>query len=99
MNNDDTDLLRLENASIRECVELKRTLVERLDASGPVNIHAGSIERIDAATLQLLAAFVRELGSASRPVKWISRSEVLDCAARSLGLAAALALTPETGGA
>lgn len=84
--------IRIEAASIGTSAELLRTLVGELDGSGPVRLEVGPLERIDTATLQLLAAFVRDLGTAARPVEWVSRSDVLERAARSLGLADALAL-------
>jgi ABC-type transporter Mla MlaB component len=84
--------IRVEAASIGTAGNLQRALIEQLEGSGPVRLEVGTLERIDTATLQLLAAFIRELTAASRAVEWAARSEVLEQAARSLGLTAALAL-------
>jgi ABC-type transporter Mla MlaB component len=89
--------IRVEAASIGTAGNLQRALLEQLDTSGPVRLEIGTLERIDTATLQLLAAFIRELTSASRAVEWAARSEVLEQAARSLGLTAALALPAAQG--
>jgi len=89
------DILRLESASIRTSAELKAALVERLDAPGPVRIDGAAMERVDTPTLQLLAAFVRELRAGSHSVEWVARSEALDRAAQALGLSAVLGLTSQ----
>jgi ABC-type transporter Mla MlaB component len=87
-----SNTVRVETGSIGTSGDLQRALIEQLDGSGTVRVEVGALERIDTTTLQLLAAFVRDLGAASRTVEWATRSEVLERAAQSLGLTAALAL-------
>jgi anti-anti-sigma regulatory factor len=84
--------LRLGSTSLRNVTAFQAELAERLDESGTVRIDAGAVERIDTATLQLLAAFVRDLRVDARAVEWVACSTVLRRAARSLGLAGALDL-------
>jgi len=88
----DNSLLRLGSATLRTVTVLQTELAERLDDSGTVQIDGSAVERIDTATLQLLAAFVRDLRADARGVDWIGCSAVLRRAAHSLGLAAALDL-------
>jgi len=57
-----------------------------------VQIDGSGVERIDTATLQLLAAFVRDLRTDGRSVEWGECSTVLRRAANSLGLESALGL-------
>jgi anti-anti-sigma regulatory factor len=84
--------LRLGSTSLRDVTALQAELAERLDDSGSVQIDASAVERIDTATVQLLAAFVRDLRADARLVEWTDCSAVLRRAAHSLGLAVALEL-------
>jgi anti-anti-sigma regulatory factor len=84
--------LRLGSMSLRNVTAFQAELAERLDESGTVQIDAGTVERIDTATLQLLAAFVRDLRADARVVEWVACSAALRRAAHSLGLAGALDL-------
>jgi anti-anti-sigma regulatory factor len=84
--------LRLGSTTIRTVTAFQAELAERLDESGNVQIDGGGVERIDTATLQLLAAFVRDLRAEARSVEWIECSAVLRRAAGSLGLESALNL-------
>ncbi len=90
-----TGPLRLESSAIRIAAALQTELVARLDESGPVTIDGGSVERVDTATLQLLAAFVRELHEASRAVVWSACSPTLRRASKTLGLESSLRLPSE----
>ena len=85
-------ILKLESASIRESAELQRMLVASLEARDAVRIDAASMERVDTPSLQLLAAFVRDVRAAKRSIEWIARSDALDRAAVALGLTTALGL-------
>ncbi len=58
-----------------------------------MQIDGGGVERIDTATLQLLAAFVRDMRAEARAVEWIECSPALRRAAGSLGLESALSLS------
>ena len=90
--NSDSPALRLASTTIRSVTALQADLAERLDESGTVQIDGGGVERIDTATLQLLAAFVRDLHADARSVEWIKCSAALRRAANSLGLESALSL-------
>ena len=90
--NSDSPALRLASTTIRSVTALQAELAERLDGSGNVQIDGGGVERIDTATLQLLAAFVRDLHADARSVEWLKCSAVLRRAANSLGLESALSL-------
>jgi ABC-type transporter Mla MlaB component len=90
--NSDSPALRLASTTIRTVTALQAELAERLDESGNVQIDGGGVERIDTATLQLLAAFVRDLHADARSVEWVQCSVVLRRAANCLGLESALSL-------
>jgi ABC-type transporter Mla MlaB component len=87
--------LRLGSTTLRDVTAFQAELAERLDDSGIVQIDASAVQRIDTATLQLLAAFVRDLRADARMVEWTECSAVLRRAAHALGLASALDLAVE----
>ena len=93
MTDSATSSLRLESTTIRDVTALQGELAERLDESGPVQIDGSGVDRIDTATLQLLAAFVRDLRAEARAVEWIDCSPALRRAAGALGLESALSLS------
>jgi anti-anti-sigma regulatory factor len=82
--------LVLTSPTIRTINSLQAELAERLDESGPVQIDATAVDRVDTAGLQLLAAFIRDLRAESRPVEWIGCSDALRKGAQALGLDAVL---------
>lgn len=84
--------LRLDAAAVRIAVKLKADLQTRMAAEGLVRIDASAVERVDTATLQVLAAFFRDMSKASRQAEWCGHSAVLERAANTLGLHAALGL-------
>jgi ABC-type transporter Mla MlaB component len=87
--------VRLGSTTLRDVTAFQAELAERLDDSGIVQIDASAVQRIDTATLQLLAAFVRDLRADARLVEWTECSAALRRAAHSLGLASALDLAME----
>ena len=89
---DVTEPLLLSSPSIRTADALQAQLTERLDESGTVRIDGSTVDRIDTASLQLLAAFVRDLRADARAVEWVGCSFGLWRAADILGLVAALGL-------
>jgi ABC-type transporter Mla MlaB component len=89
--------LRLGSTSLRDVNAFQAVLAERLDDSGTVQIDASGVERIDTATLQLLAAFVRDLRGDARLVEWTACSAALRRAAHALGLTSALELAADPG--
>lgn len=90
---DVTEPLLLSSPSIRTADALQAQLTERLDESGTVRIDGSTVDRIDTASLQLLAAFVRDLRADARAVEWVGCSFGLWRAADILGLVAALGLS------
>lgn len=82
------------NCSVKDAGALKDSLCAVADAAEPVVLDAGSVERIDTATVQLLCAFVRERVGRNQAVVWQGVSAVLLEAARLLGVQALLALPP-----
>ncbi len=84
-------MLRLDaQCTITQSGAIKARLARVLAHEGTVCLDAGSVERIDTACLQLLAAFVRERRAADRPVLWTRASAELIDSARLLGLSAVL---------
>jgi phospholipid transport system transporter-binding protein len=80
-----------------EADSLKTALVHRLAEPRCVTLEVCSLQRIDTAGLQLLAAFVRDRRTAGRRVEWRGRAPVLDAAAGLLGLRSMLELPGEGG--
>ena len=89
--------LVLTSPTIRTITSLQTELAERLDESGPLQIDAAAVDRVDTAGLQLLAAFVRDLRAEGRAVEWVGCSDALQKAAQALGLHSALCLPGTTG--
>ena len=89
--------LALTSPTIRTINSLQTELAERLDESGPVQIDATAVDRVDTAGLQLLAAFIRDLRAEARTVEWVGCSDALQKAAQALGLHAALCLPGASG--
>src|ERR1035437_5167948 len=87
-----SDPLLLTDYALRTITVLHSDLVSRLCTSGPVSIDRSGVQRVNTAVLQLLAAFVRDLRAASRPVEWCGENAAFDRAARALGLSASLGL-------
>jgi anti-anti-sigma regulatory factor len=80
-----------ETVTIEQAGALHAELGRHLGA-GQVVVEAGGVERVDAAGLQLLTAFVRAAHGRGTQVEWRSPSAVLRDGARRLGLSAALRL-------
>jgi len=66
--------------------ELYRELDGALATHKPLALDASHVERIDAATLQLLAAFCCAARDAGVPLRWCAASQTLCCAAALLDL-------------
>ncbi len=87
-----TEALLLDSAAVRIAAKLKGELLPLLAAGAVARIDGSAVERIDTATLQVLAAFSRDMRASSRPVEWCGQSAVLERAAKALGLSATLGL-------
>jgi anti-anti-sigma regulatory factor len=86
------------NAGLRDASTLKDSLVALLDQSTAVTIDARAVERIDTATLQLVAAFVRDRTVMKRDCVWMGAPETLIDAVRVLGLGPVLQLAVDEPG-
>ena len=75
---------------ISRVTEAKASLLEALDRGGEVVVDGSQVERIDAAGVQLLYAFVRELVRQDRDFCWQTPSEHLTSATACLGMQANL---------
>lgn len=81
-----------EVLTIAEVAGCYERMVERLEQGGEIRIDGASVEQIDGAGLQLLAAFVKEGTESAGGVTWTGCSETLREGARTLGLITALGL-------
>lgn len=81
------------HCGIRDAGKLHAELVALLEAEGPVVVDMQALERIDTASVQLLAAFVREREARSLTVEWRGGSAVMTNALSLLGLDAAHGFT------
>lgn len=79
---------------IEHVAELQATLLPHLDDDAPLALAGDRVERVHAAGLQLLHAFVRDRASAGRSTVVTLPSPILAEAARQLALAASLGLDP-----
>lgn len=74
---------------------LKTVLMRMANRVASVTIDARATQRIDAASLQLLCAFVRDRTSEGRAVSWQCPTPVIEEAARRLGLRGLLGFAPD----
>jgi len=72
--------------TLAEAEGLQLRLAKRLHDVKPVTLELGAVRRIDTATMQLLAAFVRDRTASERPVRVGQVSPTFLEAARLLGL-------------
>jgi len=78
--------------TLRDAAALQGLLVATVSPTDSVIIEGGAVTRIDAAALQLLAAFARRELAAGRRVAWHSASAALRTAGATLGLSEVLQL-------
>jgi len=71
---------------------LRQSLLRRLKQPSVISIDASNVGTVDAAGLQVLAAFARDCRDADRELEWIGVPPVLAEAARLLDLASMLGL-------
>jgi len=82
------------SCTVRDCVPLKTALGDFLDTGDETILDVSAIERVDAAAMQLLYAFVRERKERGGKVSWVGDSPSFFEAVRLLGLAALLDVAP-----
>lgn len=80
------------DCTVAESAALKTGLLEILREPTPITLDIASVQRIDTAGIQLIAAFVRERESLGLQVEWHGAAPAFTSAARLLGVAGALRL-------
>lgn len=85
-----TELCLQSDLGIEHVGELHQVLLPYLEDDEPVNIAADQVQRVHAAGLQLLHAFVRDRAGAGRTTVFNLASPALVSAARQLALAVSL---------
>lgn len=79
---------------IESIAELHAALQPHLEDDGPLALAGDRVERVHAAGLQLLHAFIRDRAACGRETRVTSPSSVLVAAARQLALAISLGVDP-----
>ena len=82
---------------IEHVADLQATLLPHLDDDTPLQLAGDKVERVHAAGLQLLHAFVRDRASAGRSTIVTLASPILANAAHSLALATSLGVQAPNG--
>jgi hypothetical protein len=82
---------------IEHVAELQAALLPHLEDEAPLQLAGDRVQRVHAAGLQLLHAFVRDRASAGRSTVVTLASPTLADAARALALAASLGVETPTG--
>jgi len=83
---------------IASAADLRTTLLKCLSESGNVQIDASAVQRIDTASLQVLAAFARDRRAGGLAVEWVGVPGCLTEAATVLDLTTVLGFaTPDSG--
>ena len=80
------------DCTVAESAALKSDLLQNLALPTPVTLDIGSVQRIDTAGIQLIAAFVREREALGLQVHWSGSAPAFSSAARLLGVASVLRL-------
>ena len=81
--------------TLAQAPELKSVLLRMLSRTASVTVDSQATQRIDAASLQLLCAFVRDRHSRGRAVSWKGSTPVVEGAARRLDLEGLLGIAPQ----
>jgi anti-anti-sigma regulatory factor len=80
------------DCTVAESAALKSGLLEILREPVSVTLDIASVQRIDTAGMQLIAAFVRERESLGLQIQWRGAAPAFTSAARLLGVASVLRL-------
>jgi ABC-type transporter Mla MlaB component len=83
-----------ELLEISKAQELYNILKQSLESALPIDIDASAVERVDAAVLQLLCAYMRDASACGKDVRWRKPAEAFIASARLLRLDDLLALIP-----
>lgn len=91
-----TELSLQPDLGIEHVGDLQQALLPHLEDDAPVTLAADRVQRVHAAGLQLLHAFVRDRAGAGRTTVLATPSPVLVNAARQLALATSLGVENQT---
>src|SRR5690606_28236478 len=91
-----TQLTLQSDLGIQRVADLQAALQPHLDADTPLELAGERVERVHAAGLQLLHAFVRDRAARGRRATIVHASPALAEAARQLALAASLGVDGES---
>ncbi|MES1196476.1 MAG: STAS domain-containing protein [Steroidobacter sp.] len=80
---------------MRDALDLKAQLLKCLETTDAVQIDAAKLERIDAAGVQVLLAFVLDRAKQDRNVEWCAVNKTMRDAAKAMGLESTLRLPAE----
>jgi ABC-type transporter Mla MlaB component len=78
--------------TIAAVCELHASLRESLKSASSVKLDASKVERVDAAGLQLLCAFVRDATASGKEIRWFRPSQTMISSAELLRLSELLVL-------
>lgn len=92
-----TELPLQSDLGIESVADLQAALQPHLDDDAPVALNGHGVERVHAAGLQLLHAFVRDRAARGHQTTVTLASPILAAAARQLGLAVSLGVDPHSG--
>ncbi|QSX77589.1 STAS domain-containing protein [Agrilutibacter solisilvae] len=92
-----TELPLQSDLGIEHVTELQACLQPHLEDEGPLALTGDRVERVHAAGLQLLHAFVRDRAARGHQTTVTLASTILASAARQLGLAVSLGVDTHTG--
>lgn len=81
--------------TLAQAADLKSVLVRMASSPACITIDVQATQRIDAASLQLLCAFVRDRKSQGRGVAWRGSTPVVEEAARRLDLHGLMGFAPD----
>lgn len=91
-SDDHVSILLTGNLGIAEAMPLRAQLQDALVQPQNVVFDGGSVERIDAAALQVICAFCREVTHRKSSITWSAVSDGLQQAVSVLGLAESLGI-------
>jgi ABC-type transporter Mla MlaB component len=77
---------------IASAADLRNALLSRVTDAGNVQLDASAVQRVDTASLQVLAAFVRDRRADGLPLEWLGVPACLTDAANLLDLTNVLGL-------
>lgn len=86
-----------EALGIADVADLYAKLLATLAEGGPVNLDVSKLERIDAAAIQMIYAFSKELSVHGSTLSWSSPSDAFCRSVTLLGLAEQMNIAADSG--